>query len=463
MKNTLFLLILLPLLAFGQETETQKNEEKAFELIRRVLENPDSITELDLSGYSIKYLPPDIGQLTNLEKLWLQNNSLTELPSSIGELSKLTDLRLEGNRLNKLPKEFWRLSSLERLWLNNNRFSNLDAGLGNLSNLQWLILDENPLVALPSSIEGLVNLEELWLQKGELTSLPESLTNLARLKKLMLWGNPLEKLPVSLSNLSSLAILDLRRTPIKITDVQLSRLTWEMEGCDIRYDEQAIVEEPAEGSDEHYAQGDEFREVIDFKYDYERHRAAGGIFPPLIYPIGWNEEGVVAYKEDICDGGCGCCRTAIVIRDIKSNRTIKKQAIRSEDFGYESEDIWDDKSYRESTRQLLASYKIMPTGIGPYVDSSTYHGEKGSIGVSIEKFKEDKFRVYKTEDGEPTDQLIFTGELSLGHLEVLTEVECIGYFLPELHNYVVFVLLLRDNGYESDQDYTIELVGVELP
>ena len=51
MKNTLFLLILLPLLAFGQETETLKTEAEAYLEIEKALEYPDTITELDLSGY----------------------------------------------------------------------------------------------------------------------------------------------------------------------------------------------------------------------------------------------------------------------------------------------------------------------------------------------------------------------------------------------------------------------------
>lgn len=246
MKNTLFLLFLLPLLAFGQETPAEEAPPEAYSMIREALANPDSVTELDLSGYSMGYLPPEIGELTNLEKLWLQDNNLEELPPSIGNLRKLTQLKLTGNRLNALPKEFWRLSSLERLWLNNNSFSDLDDKLGKLSSLKWLILDDNPLTALPSTIERLVHLEELWLQEGQLAVLPESLTKLESLKKLMLWGNPLQQLPVSLSNLSGLTVLDLRHTPVKITDVELARLTWEMDGCDIRYDEQAILEEAIE-------------------------------------------------------------------------------------------------------------------------------------------------------------------------------------------------------------------------
>lgn len=246
MKNTLFLLFLLPLFAFGQETENLKTEAEAYLEIEKALEYPDTITELDFSGCGLSYLPPEIGQFANLEKLWLQDNNLEELPPSIGNLRKLTQLKLTGNKLKALPKEFWRLSSLERLWLNNNSFSDLDDKLGKLSSLKWLILDDNPLTALPSTIERLVHLEELWLQEGQLAVLPESLTKLESLKKLMLWGNPLQQLPVSLSNLSGLVVLDLRRTEIKITEVERAKLEWEMRPCDIRYDEQAIIEEAIE-------------------------------------------------------------------------------------------------------------------------------------------------------------------------------------------------------------------------
>jgi Leucine-rich repeat (LRR) protein len=58
---------------------------------------------LDLSGEGLKYLPPEIGNLTGLTWLWLSGNQLTALPPEIGNLTGLTDLDLDGNQLTALP------------------------------------------------------------------------------------------------------------------------------------------------------------------------------------------------------------------------------------------------------------------------------------------------------------------------------------------------------------------------
>ena len=47
----------------------------------------------------------EIGQLTNLDSLFVENNALTELPPEIGQLSNLTQLYLEGNPLTDPPPE----------------------------------------------------------------------------------------------------------------------------------------------------------------------------------------------------------------------------------------------------------------------------------------------------------------------------------------------------------------------
>lgn len=227
----LLLFFLLPLFTLGQ-----RNEEEAFAKIREALEDPDAVTELDLSDYNINYLPPEIGLFTNLEKLWLQKNNLSSIPNSIGELKKLTHLSLEHNDLDELPEEFWQLSGLEKLWLSHNRLDFLDADLGNLVNLQWLICDGNPIYQIPGTVGKLSELEEFWLQSTELRSLPESITSLSGLKKLMLRGNPLEQMPVALHDLVSLEILDLRQTYLDYTSSEVSRLKWEMPNCVIRYD-----------------------------------------------------------------------------------------------------------------------------------------------------------------------------------------------------------------------------------
>ena len=66
-------------------------------------------TELDLSGKGLTELPPQIGKLTQLEKLilgkldeekseWI-GNQLTDLPDEITQLTNLTSLDLSSNQI----------------------------------------------------------------------------------------------------------------------------------------------------------------------------------------------------------------------------------------------------------------------------------------------------------------------------------------------------------------------------
>lgn len=54
---------------------------------------------LNLSNNGLLLLPPDIGNLMNLEKLCLQNNQLTELPERIINLKNLKYFNVRGNLL----------------------------------------------------------------------------------------------------------------------------------------------------------------------------------------------------------------------------------------------------------------------------------------------------------------------------------------------------------------------------
>lgn len=81
------------------------------------------VVELDLSGLGLTELPPEIGNLTNLEKLWLDHNELTELPPEIGNLTNLQFLSLDQNALTELPHSFGQLQGLQGLSLESNQFS----------------------------------------------------------------------------------------------------------------------------------------------------------------------------------------------------------------------------------------------------------------------------------------------------------------------------------------------------
>src|SRR5688572_4412651 len=82
-------------------------------------------SQLDLQSLGLTELPPEIGQLSRVEIIWLGFNDLSELPPEIGNLRNLKTLILTQNQLSTLPPEFGNLSNLEGLWIGENQLSTL--------------------------------------------------------------------------------------------------------------------------------------------------------------------------------------------------------------------------------------------------------------------------------------------------------------------------------------------------
>jgi len=107
--------------------------EELLKIIKQSAKN--GVTSLDLSYNGLTELPPEIGLLTRLTKLYLYNNQLITLPSEIGQLTKLTTLRLDYNKLTALPLEIGLLINLKEP-----------------SAYRGLKLDNNPLESPPPNI-----------------------------------------------------------------------------------------------------------------------------------------------------------------------------------------------------------------------------------------------------------------------------------------------------------------------
>ena len=161
-------------------------------------------------------LPPELGNLANLEQLEIGWNDLTgPLPPELGNLANLTTLILSGNSLldGRIPPELGDLANLEILYLWGNRLTGpIPPELGDLANLGSLILGGNYLSGtLPSELGNLANLKRMRLNENNLSGpLPPELGSLANLVALNLWGNKLSgPLPPELGNLANLEILNL--------------------------------------------------------------------------------------------------------------------------------------------------------------------------------------------------------------------------------------------------------------
>ena len=178
-------------------------------------------------------IPPEIGNLTNLEYLFLSFNDLTEIPAEIGNLTNLESLDLGGNELTgPIPPEIGNLTNLKYLELGGDRrlrplprlnlirnklTSNELRGpippeIGNLTNLEYLGLDSNQLTGpIPAEIGNLTNLQRLNLHFNQLTGpIPAEIGNLTNLQRLYLSDNQLRgPIPAEIGNLTNLEQLNL--------------------------------------------------------------------------------------------------------------------------------------------------------------------------------------------------------------------------------------------------------------
>lgn len=171
-----------------------EKEQKAYdEALRRIevcrREEKNGL-ELNLTGLGLTMLPPEIGQLAALRKLYLHGNHLTMLPPEIGRLQALTVLYLMGSHLTTLPPEIFQIKALRSLGLNGNQLTMLPPEVVHLTTLTQLHLQNNQLTTLPPEIVQLTGLRELWLQDNRLASLPGALRDLPKLEGLCLHGNP---------------------------------------------------------------------------------------------------------------------------------------------------------------------------------------------------------------------------------------------------------------------------------
>ena len=185
------------------------------------------VVRLELSGWwdsetgrNVQYgllgtIPHEIGTLTNLESLDLQNNSLTgPIPAEIAKLASLTTLDLGYNSLRgPIPAEIGNLSSLRRLVLEiNNHTGPIPPELGSLTALRSLRLGYNELSgSIPVELGGLSRLINLSLPGNQLTgAIPTELGNLTALLQLSLDSNELSgPIPLRLGSLSRLQVLSL--------------------------------------------------------------------------------------------------------------------------------------------------------------------------------------------------------------------------------------------------------------
>ena len=197
--------------AGGRVTHLRLHENELTGSIPSSLGNLDNLEVLYLSHNELTgSIPDSLGGLENLNELYLQDNRLTgSIPPSLGSLGNLIELYLWGNRLSgSIPSSLGNLTNLDSLDLGDNRLTgSIPSSLDNLTKLRLLSLWGNRLTGpAPTSLGDLADLETLYLNGNELAGpIPSSLGDLANLETLYLHDNRLTRaIPSSLGNLANL-------------------------------------------------------------------------------------------------------------------------------------------------------------------------------------------------------------------------------------------------------------------
>jgi len=131
------------------------------EQLSKAQSHPEQITQLTVQGYNPtgRYqptqpdshhpdpfvLPDQIGLLSGLQHLELQQTDYTDLPASIGSLRQLRTLTLSGQRLKSFPRALLLLQQLRTLSLRNSGLRAIPIEVLALPHLQTLDIRDNEL------------------------------------------------------------------------------------------------------------------------------------------------------------------------------------------------------------------------------------------------------------------------------------------------------------------------------
>ncbi|KAH9829119.1 adenylate cyclase-like protein, partial [Rhodofomes roseus] len=89
-------------------------------LDERALAQLTALETLRIDHNSIRYIPDSLGNLTHLLHLSCSNNQLRALPSTIGNLQRLETLEVHNNSLAELPPTLWNCASLQLINATSN-------------------------------------------------------------------------------------------------------------------------------------------------------------------------------------------------------------------------------------------------------------------------------------------------------------------------------------------------------
>ncbi len=190
-----------------KQLDASHNDITQLNLVPGPLGLPYALTTLNLSYAKLSTLDDlALAQLTALEVLRIDHNSIRSLPDSLCGLSGLKQLSCSNNRLFTLPRDIGRLQWLEDLQAHNNDLSELPMSLWNCSSLQVINVTSNVISTWnlpPGSIDLDFAMSHAWGSTASLLSDRKASNGSITGSALPVLASSLEKLYVGENSLTA--------------------------------------------------------------------------------------------------------------------------------------------------------------------------------------------------------------------------------------------------------------------
>jgi len=188
----------------------------------------DKLSTLSMSKNLLVNVPPEIGQLRQLQLLNLSYNSLSSIAGfPFANLANLKHIDVAGNKLSMLDRfTFDRMDKIVSLNLSHNQLQNLEPGsFDGVPNLQELSLDDNLLLDITGVLANLNQLKLLNISQNRLTHIDLALLP-TNLHEFSATNNQINQITAFLSNIINRKTNNLKR--IDFSQNRLEKLTSEM-------------------------------------------------------------------------------------------------------------------------------------------------------------------------------------------------------------------------------------------
>lgn len=179
------------------EVLNMSNTQRTLQNFPAFTNNLTNLAELDLSQNALQKVPQCLYSMPNLKRLNLSDNDIRDVSPEMEVWQALETLNLSRNQITALPATVCKLTQLRRLYINDNRldFDGIPSGIGKLCSLEIFSAANNQLETVPEGLCRCGALKKLNLSSNRLITLPDAIHLLSDLDQLDLRNNPDLRMP----------------------------------------------------------------------------------------------------------------------------------------------------------------------------------------------------------------------------------------------------------------------------